>query len=202
MMFRAGLPVARAGQRIGLLGGSFDPPHVGHVHLTLRALRAFGLSQVWWLVSPGNPLKTNGPAPMEMRIQAAEALVQHPRIKITDIEARMGTRYTTQTLAGLRAAYPGVQFTWLMGADNLASIHHWEQWPSIFAHHPVGVIARPGDPIWARTAHAARLFRDDRLDESYAPLLGGAIPPAWCYLPGAQVEMSSTTLRKQGKWPS
>lgn len=197
---RAGLPQARRGQKIGLLGGSFDPPHAGHVHLTRQALRAFGLDAVWWLVSPGNPLKAEGPARLDRRVAAARALIDNPRVSITDFEARFGTRYTAETLSALMRVYPGVRFTWLMGADNLATIHRWERWPSIFAQVPVGVIARPGDPISARLTHAARLFRKHRLRVGQAQLLGAAIPPAWCYLEGPQVDISSTEIRARGEW--
>lgn len=119
----AGFPNARPGMCIGLLGGSFDPPHAGHVHITREALKRFGLDAVWWLVSPGNPLKTRGPAPLDRRMAAARAIMRHPRVEVTDIEARLGTRYTAETLAALFARYPGVRFVWLMGADNLASFH-------------------------------------------------------------------------------
>jgi len=197
---KAGFPPARAGQRIGLLGGSFDPPHAGHVHATRVALRGFGLDHVWWLVSPRNPLKRDGPAPLDRRLAAAHAVIDHPRVRITDAEARLGTRVTADTLEALIARYPGVRFTWLMGADNLAGIHRWERWPVIFALAPVGVVARPGDPIWARTAGAARLYRNHRLRAAAAPLLGGAVPPAWCYLRGPQVDLSSSAIRARGDW--
>jgi len=199
---RAGLPPAPAGLRIGLLGGSFDPPHAGHVHLTRQALRAFGLDQVWWLVSPGNPLKPVGPAPLELRMAAARRLMRHPRVRISDAETRLGTTVTADTIEALVACYPGVRFSWLMGADNLATIHRWERWPVIFALVPVGVIARPGDPIWARTAHAARLYRRFRLRSAESQLLGSAVPPAWCYLRGPQVDLSSSAIRAGGGWIS
>lgn len=185
---------------IGLLGGSFDPPHDGHVHLTMQALKRFGLDQVWWLVSPGNPLKSEGPAPVDRRMHAARALLGHPRVVVTDIEARLGTRFTVETLEALIAAYRGVRFTWLMGADNLATVHRWERWPSLFAMVPVGVVARPGGPVWDRTAGAARVFRRDRLPASQALLLSRAVPPAWCYLRGPLVDQSSTRLREDGTW--
>ena len=197
---RAGFPPARPGMRIGLLGGSFDPPHQGHVHLTRTALKSFGLDAVWWLVTPGNPLKTDGPAPMPRRIAAARAVMQHPRVTVTDIEARLGTRMTADTLKRLTEIYPGVRFVWLMGADNLASIHKWDRWPQIFGRVPVGVIARPGDPLWGRTAHAARRFRRNRLGEAAAPLLSGRPAPAWCYLRGPQVAISSSEIRARGDW--
>lgn len=197
---RAGFPVARAGQSVGLLGGSFDPPHLGHVHITAEALKRFRLDRVWWLVSPGNPLKSEDPAPVARRIAAAGALLDDPRVTVTDIEARLGTRYTAETIPALQAIYPGVRFVWLMGADNLASFHRWERWPSIMAHVPVGVLARPGFPIWARTARAARLFRGARLRASEAGRLAQAVPPAWCYLQMPMVDISSTAIRRAGGW--
>lgn len=197
---RAGLPQARRGQKIGLLGGSFDPPHAGHVHLTREALRAFGLDRIWWLVSPGNPLKPNPPAMLARRMAASREIMDHPRVEITDIESRLGTRYTAETIARLRAVYFGVRFTWLMGADNMTSVHRWEDWESIFAQVPVGVIARPGDPLGARTSKAARLFRASRLPAAASHLLGAAEPPAWCYLEGPKVDLSSSAIRARGDW--
>ncbi len=137
-------PKAARGQSVGLLGGSFDPPHRGHVHITTEALKRFGLDRVWWLVTPGNPLKEQGPAPLAQRMQQARAIMQHPKVTVTDIEARLGTRYTAQTLAALRRQYPGVNFVWLMGADNLAQFHKWQDWRTIMMSVPVGVLARPG----------------------------------------------------------
>ncbi|MEY8840241.1 nicotinic acid mononucleotide adenylyltransferase, partial [Cribrihabitans sp. XS_ASV171] len=112
---RCGFPYARPGQVIGLFGGSFDPPHEGHVRASLEAIKAFGLDRMWWLVSPGNPLKARGPAPLARRMAAARAVMDHPRVEITDIEARLGTRVTADTLERLAALYPGVRFVWVMG---------------------------------------------------------------------------------------
>ena len=123
--------LAQSGARIGLLGGSFDPPHAGHLHLSHEALKRFGLDAVVWLVSPGNPLKRHAPAPLAERLKAARDMVDHPRIHVSDIEARMGTRYTAETLAGVRARWPGARFCWLMGADNLAQFHRWDNWRGI-----------------------------------------------------------------------
>ena len=117
-----GFPVARAGRKIGLLGGSFDPAHEGHAHITREALKRFRLDEVWWLVSPGNPLKTRGPAPIEKRLTQAQRVMRHPRVRITALEQQLGTRFTAETLEALTRRYPGVSFVWLMGADNLASI--------------------------------------------------------------------------------
>ena len=137
------LPYARAGQVIGLLGGSFDPAHRGHAHITREALKRFGLDRVWWLVSPGNPLKENGPAPMDARVERARKVMQHPHVQVTDIESYTGTRYTAETLQALQKLYPGVKFIWLMGADNLADFHRWDRWEWIMQNVPIGVIARP-----------------------------------------------------------
>ena len=114
---KSSYPYARSGQTIGLLGGSFDPAHAGHAHITREALKRFGVDRVWWMVSPGNPLKDRGPAPIEQRMERARSVMDHPRVEVTDIERQLGTRYTAQTLQALQARYRGVRFVWLMGAD-------------------------------------------------------------------------------------
>ena len=195
-----GLPFARAGQTIGLLGGSFDPAHAGHVHITREALRRFGLSAVWWLVSPGNPLKAQGPAPLDQRIAHARQVMQHPRVFVSDAETRFGTVVTADTIAALSAAYPGVRFAWLMGADNLAQFHLWHEWRSIMDRVPVGVLARPGDRISARMSPAARIYRFYRISGQASHLLGGAVAPAWCFVNVPMVSASSTAIRAKGLW--
>lgn len=195
-----GFPVARPGQVIGLLGGSFDPAHAGHAHITREALKRFGLDRVWWLVSPGNPLKSRGPAPLTARLAAARRVMDHPRVTITDIEARIGTRYTAVTLARLQALYPGVRFVWLMGADNLAQFHRWQDWEEIMHRVPVGVLARPGDRIAARMSKAARIYRDARLHGQAAARLGRADAPAWTFLNMPMTPESSTAIRDRGDW--
>ena len=139
---RAGLPFAPPGAKIGLLGGSFDPAHEGHVHITEAALRRFGLDRIWWLVSPGNPLKAHGPAPLDQRIAWARDIMRNPRVEVTGIEATLGTRMTRDTIAGLQRLYPGVRFVWLMGADNLVQFHKWARWRDILNAVPVAVLAR------------------------------------------------------------
>lgn len=197
---RTGFPPARRGQSVGLLGGSFDPAHAGHVHITHEALRRFGLDRLWWLVTPGNPLKEHGPAPLADRMARARVLMQHPRVTVTDIEARLGTRATADTLAALRAAYPGVHFVWLMGADNLAQFHRWQNWREIMQSTPVGVLARPGDQISARMSPAARIYRRYRLPAQASHLLARAEPPAWCFVNVPMVDVSSTAIRASGGW--
>ncbi|WP_439136631.1 nicotinate-nucleotide adenylyltransferase [Roseicyclus sp.] len=197
---RSDLPLALAGQTIGLFGGSFDPAHLGHLHVSREALKRFGLDRVWWLVSPGNPLKSKGPAPLAQRLAAAHALVDHPRIIITDIEARIGTRYTAQTIAALQALYPGVRFVWLMGADNLAQFHRWQDWQEIMARVSVGVLARPGSRIAARTAKAAGIYRHAKLPAEAARLLAHATPPTWCFVNLPMIDASSSAIRARGDW--
>ena len=193
-------PYARPGQVIGLLGGSFDPAHEGHVHITREAMKRFGLTRVWWLVSPGNPLKSRGPAPLGQRMARAQAIMRDPRVTVTDIEARLGTRYTAQTLAQLKARYPGVRFVWLMGADNLAQFHRWQDWTWIMENVPVGVLARPLDRISARMSPAARVYRRDRISGRASQLLGRSDAPAWCFVNVAMSRQSSTAIRAAGAW--
>ncbi|MBO9445518.1 nicotinate-nucleotide adenylyltransferase [Ruegeria sp. R14_0] len=199
-MERCNIPYARPGQVIGLFGGSFDPPHRGHVHVTVEAMKAFGLDRVWWLVSPGNPLKSRGPAPLAQRVEAARAVIDHPRVEITDIEALTKTRATADTLMALRRLYPGVRFVWLMGADNLAQFHKWKNWRLIMDSVPVGVIARPGDRISARMSPAARLYAKYRIDGQARHLLGRADAPAWCFVNVPMVDVSSSQIRARGEW--
>lgn len=197
---RQGWPVARAGMVVGLLGGSFDPAHEGHVHITREALKRFGLDRVWWLVTPGNPLKAQGPAPLPDRLARARLLMRHPRVEVTDLEVRMGTRFTAETLAGLIRHYPGVRFVWLMGADNLAQFHRWENWQWIMDSVPVGVLARPGGGASARLSPAARAFAAARLPQGAAGTLGHRHAPAWCYVSLPMVDLSSSAIRARGEW--
>ena len=196
------LPYHSPGQRIGLLGGSFDPPHAGHVHISREAVKRFGLDQVWWLVSPGNPLKKHGPAPLEKRMAACRALVTHPRIHVSDFEAQAGTRYTAQTLEALQKACFDAQFVWLMGADNLAQFDQWQNWRQIMERVPIGVLARPGQRISARSSKAARIYDFARLDMNDSQRLGQMQPPAWCFVNVPMMDISSTHLRQSGSWTS
>lgn len=191
---------APPGLRIGLLGGSFDPPHAGHAHVTKWALKAFGLDRVWWLVSPGNPLKEDAPAELARRVAAAREIARHPRVSVTDLEARLGTRYTAETLAALRLRHPGVRFVWLMGADNLAGFHRWERWDEIMRSVPMGVLARPGQQLTAGLSRAARRFARWRLPAAQARALPFLEPPAWTLLTGRMLDLSSTELRALGVW--
>lgn len=194
---RTGFPIARPGMRIGLFGGSFDPPHEGHVNLTEQALRRFGLDQVWWLVSPGNPLKARQPAPLADRLAAARRLMADPRVIVTGIEADLGTRLTADTIAALQAIYPGVRFVWLMGSDNLVQFSRWTNWRGIAARVPIGVMARPGSRLAARLSPAATILRAARLPESAAATLADRDPPAWVLVNMPMSNLSSTAIRAQ-----
>lgn len=189
------LPAAGPGLRVGLLGGSFDPPHEGHVHITEEALRRFGLDRVWWMVSPGNPLKERGPAPLADRLAAARRLMQDPRVTVTGIEAHLRTRMTADTIAALQDLYPMVRFVWLMGADNLVQFNRWDRWREIAARVPIGVLARPGVRLAARNSVAAQILRPYRLPEYRARELAGARPPAWVIVNVPMSNLSSTALR-------
>ncbi|MEL6425962.1 MAG: nicotinate-nucleotide adenylyltransferase [Pseudomonadota bacterium] len=195
-----GFPPAAAGMRVGLLGGSFDPPHAGHVHITRFALKRFQLDRVWWLVTPGNPLKAEGPAELDRRMDACRTIMQHPRVIVTDIERRLGTRYTAETLARLRRIYPGTRFVWLMGADNLAGFHRWDRWVDIMASVPVGVLARPEEQIAAGLSPAARRFHEARHSVRQAGALPLLPAPAWTMVTGPMVEQSSSAIRASGAW--
>lgn len=199
-MDRSGLPMAHPGESIGLLGGSFDPAHDGHALITREALKRFGLARVWWLVSPGNPLKPQGPAPMADRIARARQVIDDPRVVVTDIEARFGTRYTAKTLRRLIASYPGVRFVWLMGADNLAQFHRWQDWEWIMRHVPVGVFARPASRLTARGARAAEEYARFRLPAEASQLLPLCAPPAWCFVNVPMSGLSSSAIRARGEW--
>lgn len=195
-----GFPNAPARQVIGLLGGSFDPPHQGHVHITKAALRRFGLDRVWWMVSPGNPLKMTGPAPIAQRLGAARAIMDHPRVLVTEIERRLGTRYTAETLLALKRRYPAVRFVWLMGADNLSQFHRWQNWEWIIENVPIGVLARPGDRLSARVSKTARIYRHAKLPKHAAHTIGLATSPAWSFVNLPMSDKSSTAIRARGGW--
>lgn len=195
---RQGFPIATRGMVIGLLGGSFDPAHEGHVHITHEALKRMGLDQIWWLVSPGNPLKARQPAPLRDRMARARKVMRHPRVQITALEEALGTRATADTVDRLRAIYPGVTFVWLMGADNLVQFHRWGRWRDILRAVAVGVLARPGSGVAARLSVAARAFRVHRV--ARGETLRGRRPPVWAFVNLPMNDASSTEIRARGGW--
>ena len=190
------LPPHAPGMRIGLFGGTFDPPHAAHRGACLLAMKRIGLDRVWWLVTPGNPLKnTRGLAPLAARVVAARALAEDPRIDVTDVEARIGTRYTYQTVSYLVRRCPQVRFVWIMGADNLRSFHRWQRWRDIANLVPFAVVDRLGPSLYASAGVAGQALAHARLPEAAALTLPGRRPPAWIYLHGLKSPLSSTALR-------
>ncbi len=176
-------PSDTARNRVGLLGGSFNPAHDGHRQLCEEALRRLGLDEVWWLVSPQNPLKSaDEMAPLSDRFASATALAGHPAMRVTDIETSLGTTYTAETLAKLCQIFPRNSFVWLMGADNLRQISAWKDWTEIFNTVPVAVFARPTYSIRALASVAAGRFSRHRLPERHARRLAGSAPPRWVFL--------------------
>jgi nicotinate-nucleotide adenylyltransferase len=195
-MVKLRLPPHAPGLKIGLLGGSFDPPHQAHRAVTLFALKRLGLDRVWWLVTPGNPLKdTRRLAPLAERLAAARRLAAHPRIDATDLEAAIGTRFTCDTIAWLTRRFPSVRFVWIMGADNLAQFDRWRRWRAIAARVPIAVVDRFGASLAATGSVAAQALAKSRIPESAARSLAYRRPPAWVYLHGIKSPLSSTAIR-------
>ena len=185
--------------RIGLFGGSFNPPHAAHRAVSLYAMKRLGLDRVWWLVTPGNPLKdVSGLPPLGERMAAARRLAHHPRIDVTGIEAAIGTSYSYETILWLKRRCPEVRFVWIMGADNLKSFHRWRNWRGIFAALPIAVVDRPDGALAATATRAFQAFSQDRLPESQAKILANNPPPAWIYLHGLKSPLSSTAIRNGG----
>ncbi len=190
------LPTVAPGQRIGLLGGSFNPAHEGHRNISLAALKRLNLDCIWWIVSPGNPLKSHGDlASFDDRVEHARKVSEHGRILVTDFEASLPTPFTSSTLAFLNARHKNVNFIWLMGADNLAQIHLWKNWRSIFDQVPVAVFDRPGYRHRARASVAAQSYSWALVDESDAAGLALMEAPAWTFLSVRLSAISSTELR-------
>jgi nicotinate-nucleotide adenylyltransferase len=190
------LPPFAPGMRIGLLGGSFNPPHEGHALVTRLALRRLGLDRVWWLVTPGNPLKSPAElAALQARVEAARRLVAGPRVVVTDVEARIGARYTYETLAWITRRAKGVHFVWIMGADNLRQFHLWRHWRAIADLVPIVVVDRPGSTLKAISSRAGSALGRWRAPERDAGRFSTMTPPALLYLHGRRSELSSTALR-------
>jgi nicotinate-nucleotide adenylyltransferase len=190
------LPPNAPGMRIGLFGGTFDPPHAAHRGACLLAMKRMELDRVWWLVTPGNPLKdTSRLAPLAERLVAAQELAHHPRIDVTDLEAQLGLRYTHQTVHYLVRRCPRVDFVWIMGADNLRSFHRWQRWRDIAGLVPIAVVDRLGPSLYSAAGTAGQALAHARIPETAARSLPGRKPPAWIYLHGLKSPLSSTALR-------
>jgi len=186
------------GRRIGLLGGSFNPAHEGHLEISRLALDLLDLDEVWWLVSPQNPLKPeDGMAPLAQRFRAAQRMAGRHPIQVTDIEAELGTRFTADTLVALKNQYPGARFVWLMGADNLCQVHRWRDWSRIFHTVPVAVFARPTYSLRAEQSKAARRFARSRIKPYRAAGLANRRAPAWVLFKRPLNPVSATKLRNR-----
>jgi nicotinate-nucleotide adenylyltransferase len=197
---RAVLPPHAPGLRIGLFGGSFNPPHDAHREVSLLAMKRLGLDRVWWLVTPGNPLKdTKGLPPVDQRVAAAQTLADHPRIDATGFESVTGLKYSCDTIAYLRKECPDVRFVWIMGADNLKGFHRWKNWRAIFGMVPIAIVDRGGLSLQATSGPAAIHFARARISENQAMTLADREPPAWVYLHGVKSPLSSTAIREAKK---
>ena len=189
---------AWAGQRVGLLGGSFNPAHDGHRHVSLLALKLLDLDYVWWLVSPQNPLKPRrGMASLDERLAGGRLVANHPRILVTDVECDLDTRYTAETLAGLHKRFPRTRFVWLMGADNLTQIPRWQNWRQIFDRTTVAVFSRPPYSLRALHGEAAQRYRCRRVGQALARRFPGMEPPAWVFFQNPLHPASATEIRKR-----
>jgi len=196
------LPPYGSGQTIGLLGGSFNPPHEGHRLISELALRRLRLDRVWWLVTPGNPLKSLAElAKQEARVAAARAVANHPRIAVTDFEAEIGSRHTYQSLKFLRQRCGGARFVWIMGADNLFQFHRWRRWRDIAKLAPIVVVDRPGSTFAALSSRAGQALAPSRCPESEAAKFKRLRPPTILFLHGPRSALSSTALRGAREFP-
>jgi nicotinate-nucleotide adenylyltransferase len=197
---RIPFPIALPGMRIGLFGGTFNPPHDAHRAASLLALKRLGLDRIWWLVTPGNPLKENRALPtLANRIGESRKFASHPAIEVTGIEAALHTRFTCDTVKKLQTRFPLVRFVFIMGADNLAAFHRWKNWRALARMIPIVVVDRPDYDLSALAAPAAASLARARIDESDAALLPQLPPPAWVFLHGLKSELSSTALRAAAK---
>ncbi|WP_414461525.1 nicotinate-nucleotide adenylyltransferase [Hyphomicrobium sp. DY-1] len=194
---RVHTPLCLPGQRIGIMGGTFNPPHDGHRIAAEAAVKRLGLDQLWWLITPGNPLKSHdGLSGLDSRMELVEVFAHGPRMKITGFERELGTRYTAGTLSFLRHRFPAVRFVWVMGADNLASFHRWQHWREIAQTMPIAVVDRPGWRHAGLASPAAQWLKRYRLPESEAASLADRQPPAWMLLTIRLSGLSSTALRR------
>lgn len=190
------MPPTAPGMVIGLFGGSFNPPHAGHELVSEIALRRLNLDQLWWMVTPGNPLKDKRAlAPLAERLSLCETLINDPAIKVTAFEKTLGTAYTARTLSAVKARNPDVHFIWIMGADNLKGFHRWQSWKRIAETFPIAVIDRPGSTLSYLSSKMARTFDYARVDEDDAGVLWKRRAPAWTFVHGPRSTLSSTALR-------
>jgi len=197
------MPHVERGTQVGLFGGSFNPPHAGHALVAEIAMRRLALDQLWWIVTPGNPLKSRDElAPLDERTALSEARAANPKIKVTAFEARHHVRFTADTLALVKARNPGVDFVWIMGADGLRDFHRWQRWQTIATTFPIAVIDRPGSTLSFLSSVMAKTFDYARVDETDAPRLARMKAPAWTFIHGPRSPLSSSAIRDRGKGSS
>lgn len=194
------MPHVEKGMRVGLFGGSFNPPHAGHILVTEIALRRLELDQLWWIVTPGNPLKNNGNLPsLKDRIALSEKIIEDPRVKVTGFEANYNVRFTADTLQKVKGRNPGVHFAWVMGADNLKNFHHWQNWQEIAETFPIAVIDRPDSTLSYLSSVMAKTYDHARQDENDAKRLIQRPAPAWTFIHGPRSPLSSSAIRLKDK---
>lgn len=190
------MPHTEPGLIVGLFGGSFNPPHEGHALVAEIALKRLGLHQLWWMVTPGNPLKNRQDlAPLSERLALSEAVARDPRIKVTAFEQTLGIRYTADTLQHVKRLNPRTHFIWIMGADSLKTFHRWQKWQRIAETFPIAVIDRPGATLSYLSSKMAKTFAHARVDEEDARVLWRRSAPAWTFIHGPRSGLSSTALR-------
>lgn len=194
------MPHVEKGMAVGLFGGSFNPPHAGHALVAETAIRKLRLDQLWWMITPGNPLKDSGSlAPLAERIAMSEKCVSDPRIRVTAFEARYRIRYTADTIRLVKSRHPGVFFVWIMGADSLRDFHRWERWREIAESVPIAVFDRPGSTLSFLSSTMAKAFSHARIGEAEATRLARVSPPAWTFIHGPRSSLSSTALREAAR---
>lgn len=192
------MPYVERGMSVGLFGGSFNPPHRGHELVAEIALRRLGLDQLWWMVTPGNPLKNHAElASLEERVALSRKIAPGPRVKVTAFEAAHNLHYTAQTLNFVKARNPGIRFVWIMGADNLKHFHHWQDWRGIAETFPIAVIDRPGSTLAYLSSKMAKTYSHARVDEEDAAVLPFLAAPAWTFIHGPRSPLSSSAIRSE-----
>jgi len=190
------MPYVERGMQVGLFGGSFNPPHAGHVLVAEIAMRRLNLDQLWWIVTPGNPLKSKRELkPLTERLELSERITPDPRVKVTAFEAAHRIRYTADTLALVKAKNPGVDFVWIMGADSLRDFNRWQRWREIAMTFPIAVIDRPGSTLSFLSSVMAKTFDYARVDEAFAQMLPHLPAPAWTFIHGPRSTLSSSAIR-------
>ncbi|MYG43255.1 MAG: nicotinate (nicotinamide) nucleotide adenylyltransferase [Rhodobacteraceae bacterium] len=185
---------------VGLLGGSFNPPHQGHIHISNLALKLFGLDEVWWLVSPGNPLKIEKPASFQRRYERAQSIIHNPRIRVSDFEYAYRIHHTFETISKLNHRYPDHLFIWLMGSDNLVQFDQWKNWGWIFRNIPIAVLSRTKSDLPSLASKAARAFSQNYIPSNLARSIVYHEPPVWTLVKTPNIHVSSSQYRAKGLW--